>query len=173
MSNPFSGIITTTLKTLHKNMIDSLLEDSALTVRCVITYIGTKFTECPNCTFSVLGGKSINRYKQGGQYPFSNGNCPHCGGSGRLQSSSTEEIYLMPIWDSKSWILTNPNLNTADITLQTMSKITTLAKIKKATKIVIDSALSGYGQYEYVRVGEPEPIAFGSSNHIITSWKRA
>ena len=60
MSNPFSGIITTEFKTLFTNMIDSLLEDDALTVPCRLTYEGTKFTLCTNCVPNPISGRSTN-----------------------------------------------------------------------------------------------------------------
>lgn len=173
MSNPFAGIITQGFKDLHKNMIDALLEDTALTVACTLIYSGTKPTECPNCTINNISGKSSGRYKSGGPIPFTNGECPYCYGAGRTIAESTETLYLMPIWDSKKWLLDDPAINIADISVQTMSKITTYDELARCSKIKIDTAVERFGIPEFTRLGLPRLITFGASNHIITSWKRA
>lgn len=172
MSNPFAGIITPAFKLLHKQAIEALLENDALTVRCVVTLAGTKYTQCVNCIFDAASGKSSNRYKTGGPIAFNQGLCPYCNGAGRKQVISTDEVYLMPIWDSKKWILSNPNLKTADISVQTMSKISSFSLLNKTSKIVIDADNEGLKTADFTRVGDPEKIAFGETNFIITNWKR-
>jgi hypothetical protein len=173
MSNPFAGIITSDFKLLHKQAIEALLENTALTVPCEVTLAGTKYTQCVNCVFDAVSGKSSNRYKSGGPIPFTQGLCPYCNGVGRKQIVTTEDIYLMPIWDSKKWILSNPNLKTADISVQTMSKLSSFALLNRASKIVIDTTNEALKTTDYTRVGDPERIAFGDTTFIITSWKRA
>src|SRR5690606_18618325 len=113
MSNPFIGIITQELKDLHKNMIDSLLEEDALTRPCTIIYSETKHTECPNCYVNNITGKSSGKYKAGGPNPFYQGSCPYCYGEGKISEQSTDTLYLLVLWDSKKWILSNPGLNVA------------------------------------------------------------
>jgi hypothetical protein len=167
MSNPFAGIITAELKTLHKNMIDALLEDDALTVRCVLHY-ASKFTDCPNCRINNVLGKSANIYVAGGPVPFSHGICPYCQSKGKIQEPQNETFYLMPIWESKGWY----NVPTENIDVQTMSKITTFDNIKRATSITIDSTIQRFGVSDFVKVGAPEPLGFGASTFIICSWKR-
>lgn len=172
-TNPFSGIITPELKLLHKNMIDALLEDEALTVECTLTYAETKFTECTNCYMNNVTGKSSGRYKAGGPIPFTNGQCPYCYGAGKTTSESTENMWLLAIWDSKKWILNDPAINVADISVQTMSKITTLPNLNKCRNIKFDTKIAGHGIGDFTRVGHPQPLGWGDSNWIITSWKRA
>ncbi len=173
MSNPFSGIITQYMKDTHQQMIEALLEDEALTVRCVCTHGGTKYTLCPNCIYDGVGGKSTNKYKAGGPVVFANGLCPVCNGAGKKTEITTSEIYLMPIWDSKKWILSNPNLKTADIACQTMSKMSTFDELKRLSKIVIDADNSGYSLREFTRFSDPEPLGFGRGSFILTNWKRS
>jgi hypothetical protein len=173
MSNPFAGIITQGFKDLHKNIIDALLEDTALTVACTLIYSATKPTECLNCIINNVSGKSSGRYKSGGPIPFTNGQCPYCYGAGKTVAESTDILYLMPIWDKSKWILDDPAIKVADISVQTMSKITTYADLARCSKIKIDNAIENLGTSEFTRLGVPHPIAFGASNHIITSWKRA
>jgi hypothetical protein len=172
MSNPFTGIITQLMKDTHKNMIDALLEDTALTVPCLLYYAGTKWTTCTNCGPNNIGGKSNNVYNGTGPAPFYHGVCPRCNGEYRLKVESTDTLYLCPIWDSKKWILNTPALKTANIEVQTMSKITTYDDLKRATKIQIDSTINPYGTATFIRVGDPEPLGFGASNWIICSWAR-
>jgi hypothetical protein len=174
MGNQFTNIITEEFKTLHKNMIDSLLESTALTVPCRINYKATKTEDCPNCIYDSMNRRSSNIYQDGGPIPFTHGMCPYCNGVGILQLNSEEIIYLMPIWSSKDWYnLTQSSVNLADISVQTMSKIETYAKLKRATSIVIDTTIEKYGLPEFVRVGDPEICGLGTSTHIITSWKRS
>lgn len=154
-------------------MIDAILEDDALTVPCILTYEGSKFTQCVNCIYDVIGGKSSSRYRSGGPIVFQNGQpCPMCNGSGKVSLTSTSTVYLMPIWDSKQWIVNQP-LNIAKIQVQTMSKITTYDDIMKAAKVIIDEGISKYGTRDFVRIGDPEPLGFGASNYVLCSWGRA
>jgi len=173
MSNPFTNIITAELKTLHKQMIDALLEDDALTVPCQLTYGATNFTDCPNCIFDSFGNKSSNKYQSGGPIPFYHGICPYCNGAGKISASSSETLYLMPIWDSKDWFKLSQNqVSMADISVQTMSKMPTYAQLIRCTSIQIDTNITQYGVPEFTRLGRPEPCGFGASTYIITSWKR-
>lgn len=167
MSNPFSGIITQSLKDLHKNMIDALLEDSACTVLCTIHYESKK-SACLNCLKDNMTGKSKNIYLTGGPIPFSHGVCPFCAGLGIITEPSTENIYLMTIWDSKGWFN-----HTEDVDVQTMSKITSMIKLTKASHITLDATIKGWGISDFVRVGQPEPLGFGANPFILTNWKRA
>jgi hypothetical protein len=172
MSNPFLGIITPSFKLLHKQMIEAVLADEALTVPCTLYYSGTKFTECPNCIFDSINKRSTNRYKSGGPVPFSNSVCPYCQGVGRKASISTEPMYLATIWDSKQWILSNPNIKMADISVQTMSVVSTYDNLKRASKVQIDDTIKGYGIADFERVGDPEPLGLGDNAFVICSWKR-
>ena len=156
-------------------MIDGLLENTALTVPCKINYKSTKVEDCPNCVYDSMNRRSSNIYQQNppGPISFTHGICPYCNGVGVLKLNSQETIYLMPIWNSKDWYnLTQSSVNLADISVQTVSKIDTYAKLKRATSIIIDTNLEKYGLPEFIRVADPEICGLASSTHIITSWKR-
>lgn len=153
-------------------MIDALLENDALTVPCTLTYGGTKYTECPNCIFDAVTSKSTNRYKSGGPVPFYQGPCPYCAGVGRIQlAPATETLYLMVVWDSKRWLLSD-HAKTAEINAQTMSKITTYDNLKRCSKLTMNTEITRYGVSDFVRVGDPEPLGWGDDNFIVCSWKR-
>ena len=170
MTNPFSGIITTAFKDTFANMIDSLLEDSALTVPCRLIYTGTKFTLCPNCLFSSITGRSANIYNGTGPVNFSHSTCPVCNGIGRLPVESTEDIYLAVIRDYKSW-LSNVAVDNPEAYVQTISKTTTLDQIKRANQAVLDTNIENYDKNLFTRYGEPMPVGF-AEEYIFTMWKK-
>ena len=174
MPNLFSDLITSDFKLLHQRMMDAMLESTACTVQCTLNYRATKFDDCVNCIFDPIGGKSSNRYQSGGPIPFYHGTCPVCNGAGKIQVTSTETIYLMPIWNSKDWYpLSQNSINMADISVQTLSKMTTYPSLVRATSIIIDTTVTNYGMPEFTRLGRPEICGLGQSTHILTSWKRA
>lgn len=170
MSNPFSGIITRELKTLHENMINALLEDDACTVLSTL-YYASKFSDCPNCQFNAMTGKSANKYTIGGPINFPDGQrCPYCLGEGRIQIPQTEELWLMPIWDKANFI-SDLTINMADVKAQTMSNTaSTYDKLSKCTKITLDEANKRLGISDLVRLGRPQLLGFGKGAFIITSW---
>lgn len=174
-TNPFTGIITPALKTTFNNAIDAMLEATACTVPCQITYGDTKFTDCPNCIFSAHTGRSSNRYQSGGPQPFSFGNCPVCYGKGKIPDEQTESIDLIILWDYKDWIGfqgTEARTLAKDGFCQSMSNLVdTITAIKKAKYILLNTDLDLYIHHRFERYGEPNPIGFGSDRYLITTWK--
>jgi len=179
----FDGIITSSFKDLHKDAIDALLEDTALTVPCRLYYGETKWTDCPNCDFDVMGGKSSNRYTAGGPVAFPNGQmCPYCHGKGRTQDEQTEEVYLAVIWDMKLWMklggigssVASASSNTKDSFAQTLSKFsTTYDKLRRANEIIFDTDVETSVELRFTRIGEPQPCGLGASNFVVAMWKRS
>src|SRR5688572_23965930 len=99
MSNPFSGLLTSGLKTLFNQAIEALLASDACGRPCRLYYGDTKWTDCQNCEFNELQGKSANIYTSGGPMPFENGRtCPYCQGLGRIAVEGTESVYLCVFW---------------------------------------------------------------------------
>ena len=169
MANPFAGIITSGLKTLHKNMIDALLEDAACTIACTVYYQGSQYDDIPGTNNpDPIGNKPPGIHIHGG---------PRFGPPRKdvTVDQQTETIYLMPVWDMRQWIqtpLASTLINNPDGFLQTLSKITTLVTLKRADQLVVDTDLEAKVRHTYTRAGEPEPCGFGASTHIITMWKR-
>ena len=176
-TNPFSGIITPELKTLFTNMIDALLEDGSLVVPCRLIFGDTKWTDCPNCKFNSVTGRSANIYEPGGPIPFNQGVCPYCGGLGRTPTAdTTSSVNYIVLWDYKSWFNwngSNEGSRSPKGLLQTMSAISTITDIKKAKEIVINTDIEKYTTHRFTRDGEPNPCGFGSSAYIFTMWKKA
>lgn len=176
MSNPFSGIITSEMKTLFTNMIDSLLEATALTLPCKLVYGGTKITICPNCVYDPLSGKSSSRYKTGGLVEFNNGQiCPVCSGVGKISTDTSETLYLMVIYNSLEWTKLAGKNNTAQTgesyTL-TFSAISTYPNLQQAQHIEIDTSISDVVTNKYIRVGDLEIYGFGASSYVMGKWHK-
>lgn len=179
MSNPFSGIITSDMKTTFTNAIDALLEDSACMVPCRLYYGDTKWTDCPNCYYDSLTKRSSGRYRAGGPMSFTLGICPYCHGLGRKETTeTTASIYLMPIWDSKEWVGVNsrdgqrPYTGIPESMLQTMCKFQYYDEITRAKNVLIDTNIEDYTKRFYEKFGEPEPCGFGASSYILQMWLR-
>lgn len=179
MSNPFDGIITQGFKDLHKNAIDALIDGCSLP--CTIEYTGTKVEDCPNCYPAVVGGVGSTLYQDGGPIPFHNGHCPMCNGTSKKQIKVTEEISLVIIWDYKDWypmgasrfaLQASNTSNTSEVYAQTISKIDTFAKLKRANTIILEKNIETLVSNRFQRFGEPEPCGFGASNYVFTMWEK-
>ena len=177
MVNPFSGIITSDMKTMFTNSIDALLEDTALVVPCKLIFGDTKWTDCINCNFSATTGRSSNVWTVGGPIEFHTGICPYCGGLGRTPTADTSEtLYFSVIWDYKSWFNWNGSAEgsrSPEGLVQTMSAMSTITKIKKAKEIIINTDIDEFVTHRFTRDGEPNPCGFGNDAYIFTMWKRA
>lgn len=167
------NIITNELKTLYKTMIDSLLEENALSLPCKLIYEHSNKTQCNNCDIDPLSGRSANIYKTGGPVNFINGQlCPVCGGDGYLFDKKEENINLLVIFQYKYWINFNTNINSPDGIIQTICGMEHLPKIKNANRLLIDSDLTGVTRNLFSRFSDPEPAGFGESSYIFTFWKK-
>jgi len=170
--NPFSGIISSSLKTVYNNAINALLDDSSLTIPCTLNYGITQYVACSNCSYDSIGQKSSNRYVSGGPIPFPFGGiCPMCNGDGRTGTTSTEDIYLAVIVDPKQFISVG-TVDKADNLIQTISKHTTTPKLQRAQDIIIATDISGYFTHRYERISEPTPVGLGDSSFVFCTWKR-
>jgi len=173
MSNPFSSIISPALKLLYTNMIDALLEDSALTLPCRFVYSGTKWTKCPNCNFNSQTNKSNNVYLVGGPIPFTKGICPYCSGEGKIPVEDTTETHnLAVIWDYKKFIPIAEPIKVTEGSIQTICSMSLIAKFKKVKELIVDTNIEKYVRHRFMRDSEPNPAGFGSDDYIITLWRR-
>ena len=174
MTNPFSGIITQGLKDLHKNMIDALLEDTALSRPCRLVYSSTKYEDCNNCIFDNIGRRSSGRYQPGGPVSFNLGaTCPVCNGIGRIATEESEDnIYLCILWDYKQWINFDVRVQSPEGKVQTLCSIDLTPKIKRANYIILATDVEEYIHHKFQRDSEPQPCGFGANNYISVMWKR-
>jgi hypothetical protein len=170
----FDGIISDDLKTLFRDAIDALIRSDGLSLPCRLVYSGTKFTDCPNCVYNSITGKSNNTYTPGGPIPFYHGTCPYCAGLGRVAVEATDTpVYLLVIWDYKKWLPMAVPVESPEGMIQTICSKDLLPSIKKAKEIIVDTNIEKFVRHRFIREGEPNPAGFGSSDYIVTLWKRA
>lgn len=172
MTNPFSGIISDTLKDTFNNAIDALLASDGLTRKCTILYVTASYTECPNCYVNAANGKSNGVYKPGGPIPFTKGICPHCNGVGRISAVSSDTVYLGILTDPKKFLKTtfqSPAIPTG--TIQTVSIVSeTYQKLKNAEFLYIDIDNADYRTKKYTLAGVPEFIGLGDNRYCVAYW---
>jgi hypothetical protein len=171
----FDNIVTAEMKTLYTDGIDALLQDDAMTVPCTLIMQDTSRTDCPNCVRDNVTGKSSNKYTPGGPRPFYTGICPYCHGAGIITSDDEEEIYLIALWDYKDWVNwkgSDERSRYPENYVQTMSKISTITKIKRAKELIVNTDLEEYAQNRFTRDGSPQPCGWGQDSYIFTMWKR-
>lgn len=170
--NPFSGIISTKLKTLYNNAISALLYDESLTVPCTIYYGITKYEDCANCVYDSIGQKSANRYQAGGPAPFPFGTiCPMCNGRGKRGVETTDTLNMMIIWDSTQFMPVG-TVNKNEGMIQTITFESNTPKLKRAKEILVENRKEGYLKNRYERDGEPEPCGLLPTNFVSCIWKR-
>ena len=169
MPNPFSGIITSEMKTLHQNMIDALLYDDALTVTCRLIFEGSLYnTNSPTTIVDPIGNKPA------GSMPFGQPSFA-LPDSGVTPNEETTTVNMMVIWDSKSWIkssFADALVHSPEVFIQTLSMISGVVLLKQADRMVVDTDIEAKVRHTFVRYGEPEPCGLGASTHVATMWKK-
>lgn len=162
------------LSNLHRDAIQALITSPEATIPCRLEYGTTRFTDCPNCLFDVVRNRSANVYTVDGPIEFVNGQiCPYCHGAGKVQlDPTTENIELVVIFEPKDWINVG-RVSTADGRIQTISLLsTTMAKLKRASSIVVGTDVESAERYKYERISEPTPCGFGSTSFVSVMWKK-
>ena len=175
MSNPFSGIVSSALRTTYKNMVDALLETSACGRTCKIYYGVTRYETCPDCSANPIGKKPSNAFIGGGYAPVGNttSGCPTCGGTGKRGIESTEDVTMCVFYDYKRFMPMATVFTVGqDHFAQTLCHISLFPKLKNANYALLDTAIAGYSTPKFQRMGDPEPLGIGGSDYILTLWKR-
>jgi len=173
MSNPFTNIINSTLKTTFNDAINAMLASDGLTLPCRLNFGVTKYESCDNCLYDPIGKKSSNFFMSGAPIPFRSGQtCPMCDGTGKRAVVTTETINLMVLWQYKDWIDIGAEIRSPEGMVQTISSIDTLPDIKRAKSVIIDTDIEKLVKHEFVRDGEPTPAGLGRDNFIVTMWSR-
>ncbi len=166
-------IITSDLKNTFNSFIDELLRNNSLSLPCKLIYEGSLFTECSNCYIDPISGKSSNRYKPNGPLQFANGQiCSYCRGLGGTYSEAYDLIDLLVVFNSKYWTNFNSKVHNPEGTIQTINKLTDYPKIKKCSKLIVDTNISSYTDNFYQRNSDSEPAGFGESSYFFTYWKK-
>lgn len=171
-TNPFSDIAWTQLKTLHNQGIDSIITNMAVT--CTAIY-PAKRTDCINCIFNSVTGKSSNKYQSGGPIPFTSGSCPYCLGKGLIDVEPSESISLVILWEPNSWFPLPSGFDVKIQTglVQTWSFKATYPKIKQAKEVILDTSLNTMHKHRYTREGEPWWCGLGENRYCVSMWRES
>lgn len=165
------GLITSEMKQMFNQAIDSLLEETALTIPCTLKYGSTQPSYCPNCEIDPVANKSSNIYKTSGPNPFEeNSICPVCMGKGYIPGSDTEIVYLGVLanispwydWGSKTMRIPDGG------TVQTLCKAELVAKLTAADYITFGSEYNS----TYTLAGAPQVVGFGDTNYVWSIWRQ-
>lgn len=167
----FDGIITDDFKELHYQAVSEVI--SACARPCTLRYGVTLYTDCENCIYDPMTGRSSNRYQTDGPIPFNTGVCPYCNGVGKLPDEKTETLNICLIWEQKEFIPDFRRIvNSPDGYLMTISEIGTLDEIKEAKEIIADTSIQSYITNTYIRRSEPMVCGFGRSDFVFCLWQR-
>jgi hypothetical protein len=172
--NPFSNVISAEFLSTYNQAIDSILQQGALSIPCILKYDNGSTDYCNNCIYDQISKTSSNQYNNTGPSQFGDGTiCPVCLGFGLVKNNNYEEtLYLATIFDSKYFMnINNKVVNIPDGSIQTLCSSTYLPKIRSANELMVkDTEI--YGSYLYQRAGDPALMGLGSINYISTLWQR-
>jgi hypothetical protein len=155
------------LQKLYNSTIDLMLDKEGLTSEVTLAYGVSDKEICPNCIFDSLTNKSANSYKTGGPLPFDNGViCPYCYGLGFVgKEKEFDNIYLIVLWDSKTWINFNTDIKNTDDYIQTICAESLRKQIESANYMIVKNK-------KFERQGSANYAGLGDSNYIITTWRQ-
>jgi hypothetical protein len=161
------------VKQIYNSVIDDLLSANGLTVPCSFFFQDGTKTQCPNCEFNPITGRSNNSYNGTGDIAFPNGQiCPICNGEGAIDNTESKEINLIAIFDYKKFINFG-NVNVPVGSMQTISKISNFIDVRNANYIIVDTNITNYAQNKFTRITEPQPVGLGDHQYVFTNWERS
>lgn len=127
--------------------------------------------ECPNSYPDVITGKDSGQYKPGGPILFDPGQvCPVCAGEGFVKTEVKRTVRMMVAWSPAHFFKKPPhNVQVPDGVIQTKVRITYLADLLQAQKLIIPPLNQAY--VPDGEVGDPGNIVPGQ--FLIRQWVRA
>lgn len=150
--------IDSTVFDIQEEAADSMIEDFG--VNCTLHFTPLN-TPCPNCYQDTISQKSTNKYKSGGPYPFTTGQCPYCQGAGFIVSEpATSSIKMKVYTDPKEFTNIGISVKDADGLVQAEGYISDLPQLRRAVQIDIFTEQANYYNYSYRIFGEPVPHGF-------------
>jgi len=176
MANFFDGVITSELKQLFKDGVDTLLNpDNSITSRCLLIYPSTKKTNSsgPN----TVGQTSNFHHITGQPIPYHGVGHPAQDGENSQFVEVTEEVNMILVWNQRRWV----DLSSVDIQeikvpenyVQTMCHIDLLPKLQQAKEAIFDLDNEMYNRLKFVRYSDPENLGLFGKYYALTMWERA
>lgn len=165
------GIITPEMKQMFNTAIDSLLEETALTIPCKLKYGSTKPSYCNNCEIDPISNKSSSIYNGTGPNPFDeNSICPVCMGKGLISGDSYEIVHLGVIANTSYWYdWGSKTLRVPDGgTVQTLCRSELMSKLTSADWITFGADDNN----NYTLAGAPQVVGFGDTNYVWAIWRQ-
>jgi hypothetical protein len=171
----FDQILVPQFKQIYSDAINALLNPTnSLAVPCLLKFDSMNKEFCGNCVFDTIQHRSTNRYNNTGPSPFPEYSiCPVCQGAGMIDKSKDETIYMAVLFDHKYWLnWGSKTVNINDGMIQTICSIQYMPKIVNCKEMIVNQNMNNYGNYNYTRAGDPEPVGLGNHDYIVTLWKR-
>jgi len=171
MSNPFSGIIDSTLRDLYNAGETEMWR--GLGQPCTLIYPAIK-TPCSDCGGLTIGNMPGNVLQPGTMVPMFAQSCPNCGGEGFREITVTEEIKMQINVDAKSFISVFQKLiiEAPNDFLETKARLEDLPKIMKCSEAILNTTLSGYKEYRCTRASEAVQSGMFQNKFCHILWRR-
>lgn len=164
---------------LYYETVDMFDSAAGFGVRCRLVYPPANI-ECPNCIIDTMTGRSSNVYKDGGEIPFDQGECPFCGGQGKYYQEVTEDIFMRLYFNSDlknnsrlgDFKVISGGISMAAGDALTYGQIADMPKVKRAIYVILAADQMAYETFKYQLLAEPALHGFGKSNYFKAAWKR-
>lgn len=138
---------------------------------CKLVYPPT-FTECENCYFDSMTGRSNGQYK-GGPTPFTDGICPVCMGVGGYHTENSETIRLLVRKTIKPSTVEIPNVRVHNGQLQTRGYLADFPKVMRAEYMLCQLSTENLIEEKYKLLGTPTDKGNIVQNQFfIVTWER-
>ncbi len=164
------------VRNIYNSTIDMLISSSGFGSPCTFVYEKDRGSQCPNCNYDPITGRSNGVYKTSpsGEIPFGYGQmCPVCNGVGKVSTIKKETVYLANVIGQKNFISVG-DVGVTNGDMQSISKTETLSKIKSVDYIMQSGGgISEYTQNKFTRASEPQLVSLGDNRYIITNWKQS
>lgn len=164
--------LTSDIKSIVTDALDDIITE--LGKDCRLYYPAT-MSDCPNCEYDSMAGKSANRYTVGGPIPFEeNTMCPVCAGVGELATEATEVIRMLCRWNPKEFLVYAGNIRVPYSVVETKCHLIHLPKIKQATHMIVQLPIEGYQHYSFKLASEPvDKGNIIQGRYCVAAWERA
>ena len=171
----FSSIISSALLSLHEEAIDDIIASDI--GEDITIYYPPRWIDCADCETDVIGNKPGTININGRPVPINAGNkCQFCGGTGKIQEETTEDIRGLIYWRLSSttrWAkLFNIQIQIPDNFVELVADKNTLNKILSANFIEVATRHAPAKIYRYKLASEPEPLGF-RGKYIICLLQKA